>query len=252
MAGTLALVLGTTVGLIAAYYGRAPRYSYFAGCSGGGRQALVASQRFGGEYDGVLAGVPILEQHVAQTGSMQILQEFTAIAPRGADGKPVLSRAFSDADLRLIVDRTGRISIPRIGSVTVAGLPLVEVGGAIDPGSDAHDLVMSLYGGMSKGERNRIKTRVRSAMAYAADPSRSKYEVFNLGNNRTIGLLEMIRLMEKVLNVDARIDWQDWQPGEMRRTWADISKPHALLGYEPATDFETGLRRFADWLAVQP
>src|SRR4051812_17043155 len=39
-----------------------------------------------------------------------------------------------------------------------------EVGGRVDPGSDAHDLVMSLYGGMSKGERNRIKVRVRSAM----------------------------------------------------------------------------------------
>ncbi len=41
------------------------------------------------------------------------------------------------------------------------GLWVPEVGGAVDPGSDAHDLVMSLYGGMSKGERNRIKTRVR-------------------------------------------------------------------------------------------
>lgn len=40
-----------------------------------------------------------------------------------------------------------------------------EIGGAIDPGSDAHDLVMALYGGMSKGERNRVKIRVRSAMA---------------------------------------------------------------------------------------
>jgi DNA invertase Pin-like site-specific DNA recombinase len=40
-----------------------------------------------------------------------------------------------------------------------------EVGGRIDPGSDAHDLVMTLFGGMSKGERNRVKTRVRSAMA---------------------------------------------------------------------------------------
>jgi len=39
-----------------------------------------------------------------------------------------------------------------------------EVGGRVDPGSDAHELVMSLYGGMSKGERNRIKVRVRSAM----------------------------------------------------------------------------------------
>jgi DNA invertase Pin-like site-specific DNA recombinase len=43
-----------------------------------------------------------------------------------------------------------------------------EVGGAVDPGSDAHDLVMSLYGGMSKGKRNRIKIRVRSAMAAQA------------------------------------------------------------------------------------
>jgi DNA invertase Pin-like site-specific DNA recombinase len=44
------------------------------------------------------------------------------------------------------------------------GLWVPEVGGAIDPGSDAHDLVMALYGGMSKGERNRVKIRVRSAM----------------------------------------------------------------------------------------
>jgi len=43
-----------------------------------------------------------------------------------------------------------------------------EVGGAIDPGSDAHDLVMALYGGMSKGERSRIKIRVRAAMASQA------------------------------------------------------------------------------------
>jgi DNA invertase Pin-like site-specific DNA recombinase len=43
-----------------------------------------------------------------------------------------------------------------------------EVGGKVDPGSDAHDLLMGLYGGMAKGERNRIKVRVRSAMAAQA------------------------------------------------------------------------------------
>ena len=43
-----------------------------------------------------------------------------------------------------------------------------EVGGAVDPGSEAHDLVMTLFGGMSKGERTRIKTRVRSAMSAQA------------------------------------------------------------------------------------
>jgi site-specific DNA recombinase len=40
-----------------------------------------------------------------------------------------------------------------------------EVGGKVDPGSEAHELLMSLFGGMSKGERTRIKMRVRTAMA---------------------------------------------------------------------------------------
>lgn len=50
------------------------------------------------------------------------------------------------------------------------GVPLwvPEVGGPIDPANEAHDLVMSVFGGMSKGERNRIKIRVRTAMAAQA------------------------------------------------------------------------------------
>ncbi|MCZ7423790.1 recombinase family protein [Verrucosispora sp. WMMA2121] len=43
-----------------------------------------------------------------------------------------------------------------------------EVGGPIDPDNEAHDLVMSVFGGMSKGERTRVKVRVRSAMATQA------------------------------------------------------------------------------------
>ena len=48
------------------------------------------------------------------------------------------------------------------------GLWVPEVGSAIEPESEAHDLVMSVFGGMSKGERNRIKIRVRAAMAAQA------------------------------------------------------------------------------------
>jgi site-specific DNA recombinase len=43
-----------------------------------------------------------------------------------------------------------------------------EVGGPIDPDNEAHDLIMSVFGGVSKGERNRIKIRVRAAMATQA------------------------------------------------------------------------------------
>jgi DNA invertase Pin-like site-specific DNA recombinase len=43
-----------------------------------------------------------------------------------------------------------------------------EVGGRVDPGSEAHDMVMTFFGGMSKGEGSRIRTRVRNAMAAQA------------------------------------------------------------------------------------
>jgi site-specific DNA recombinase len=50
------------------------------------------------------------------------------------------------------------------------GVPLwvPEVGGPIDPDNEAHDLIMNVFGGVSKGERNRIKIRVRAAMAAQA------------------------------------------------------------------------------------
>ena len=47
-----------------------------------------------------------------------------------------------------------------------------EVGGPVDPDSEAHDLVMSVFGGMSKGERNRVKIRVRAAMSAQAAAGR--------------------------------------------------------------------------------
>lgn len=99
---SLGLVTQAAKALIRHHYGRAPAYSYYAGCSGGGRQAMMAALRYAGDFDGIVAGAPILEQHVAQVGSMQILQEFTRIAPPGTDGRPVLSLAFSDADLALL------------------------------------------------------------------------------------------------------------------------------------------------------
>jgi feruloyl esterase len=44
--------------VIRAFYGQAPRRSYFASCSNGGRQAMMEAQRFAGDYDGIIAGAP--------------------------------------------------------------------------------------------------------------------------------------------------------------------------------------------------
>ena len=90
--------------LVSQFYGRAPDYSYLVGCSNGGRQGMMMSQRFPEEYDGIVAGDPVFRLSASHVASAWDIQTFTAIAPKGADGKPVLSRAFSDVDLKLLSD----------------------------------------------------------------------------------------------------------------------------------------------------
>lgn len=68
---------------------------------------------------------------------------------------------------RAFYDNQYSLTMPVFSHYDV-GLWVPEVGGAIDPNSEAHDLIMSVFGGMSKGERNRVKVRVRSAMASQA------------------------------------------------------------------------------------
>ena len=84
---------------------------------------------------------------------------------------------------------------------------------------------------------------VRAAMDYEA----TNYEVINLGESRTVSLSELIGLLEKELGRDARIDRQPLQPGDVPQTFADTRKARALLGYDPRTPIEEGVRRFVEW-----
>ncbi|MFL6283174.1 MAG: GDP-mannose 4,6-dehydratase [Pyrinomonadaceae bacterium] len=84
---------------------------------------------------------------------------------------------------------------------------------------------------------------VRASMEYR----KSDYEVFNLGESRTVELRELIGLLEKELGREAVIDRQPPQPGDVPQTFADISKARLLLGYDPRTPIEEGIRRFVEW-----
>lgn len=88
---------------------------------------------------------------------------------------------------------------------------------------------------------------VMAAIAY----DKRDYEVLNLGESRTVELRELIQLLEKELDTHATIDRQPPQPGDVPQTFADISKARALLGYNPRTQIEEGLRRFVEWFRMQ-
>jgi UDP-glucuronate 4-epimerase len=92
---------------------------------------------------------------------------------------------------------------------------------------------------------------VAGAMAFvrSSDPA---YEIVNLGESRTVALREMIDILATEMGVAPTIQELPEQPGDVRRTCADVTKAGELLGYRPATEFRDGIRRFLDWFAEQP
>jgi UDP-glucuronate 4-epimerase len=73
------------------------------------------------------------------------------------------------------------------------------------------------------------------------------FDIFNLGENDTIQLKDLIAAIEKALGRKARINQLPEQPGDVPVTCADISKAKALLGYDPTTPLSVGLPKFVDW-----
>jgi len=86
-----------------------------------------------------------------------------------------------------------------------------------------------------------------SGVVAATEYDKSDYEVFNLGESRTVELRELINLLEKELDTHAIIDRQPPQPGDVPQTFADILKARRLLGYNPQIQIEEGIRRFVEW-----
>ena len=81
----------------------------------------------------------------------------------------------------------------------------------------------------------------------AIDYDKTDYEVINLGESRTVELGELIGLLEKELDMQAVIERQPMQPGDVPQTFADISKARRLLGYDPQTPIEQGIQLFVKW-----
>ena len=89
--------------LIKKFYRRAPKYSYFAGCSEGGREGLMLSQRYPEFFDGIVAGSPGMDLPKAAVAEAWDSQAFARAARSMTPfGNPDLASAFSDAELAMV------------------------------------------------------------------------------------------------------------------------------------------------------
>lgn len=91
-------------GIIASYYGRPADHSYFAGCSTGGREAMIMSQRYPDYFDGIVSGDPAMRTGHSNLALGFMTATFDQAAPKDDSGKPDPKKTFSDSDRKLIVN----------------------------------------------------------------------------------------------------------------------------------------------------
>ena len=87
--------------VIETYYGRPPTHSYYVGCSTGGREAMIMSQRYPLYFDGIVAGSPAMRTGYSGLGTRALTVALNSAAPKGADGK--LGPALSESDKKAVI-----------------------------------------------------------------------------------------------------------------------------------------------------
>ena len=74
-----------------------------------------------------------------------------------------------------------------------------------------------------------------------------RYRIYNLGGSDPVTLRELIEELERAIGKQAILDRRPAQPGDVERTFADLARAKAELGYQPKTSLAEGLRKFVTW-----
>lgn len=74
-----------------------------------------------------------------------------------------------------------------------------------------------------------------------------KYEIYNLGGDNPVKLMKFVELIQENIGKKAIINYKPMQPGDVKETYADISKAGREIGYKPKTNIEEGIKIFCSW-----
>ncbi len=98
-------VAGVAKQIIAQYYAKPAAYSYFVGCSTGGREGMILSQRYPTVFNGIVSGDPAMRTGLSNLAIGQwIPVAYNQAAPKDASGKPQIDKFLTDADRKLFMD----------------------------------------------------------------------------------------------------------------------------------------------------
>lgn len=124
------------------------------------------------------------------------------------------------------------LAIHRFSRLLLSGRPLPQYGDGSSERDYTHidDIVQGVGG----------------AVEWVLEPEPA-FEIFNLGESRTVSLRRLIDLLGSEFGVEPQIEVLPAQPGDVRRTHADIQKARRVLGYEPTVSIESGIARFVKW-----
>ncbi len=93
---------------------------------------------------------------------------------------------------------------------------------------------------------------VTRALHKVADHDDGKgFEILNIGANRTVTVKQLVDLLAESMDAEPTAKYLPPQPGDVQRTWADITRARVLLGYDPKVTIEEGVRRFVAWFLAR-
>ncbi len=98
-------VAGVAKQIIAEYYAKPAAYSYFVGCSTGGREGMILSQRYPTVFNGIVSGDPAMRTGLSNLAISQwIPVAYNQAAPKDASGKPQIDKFLTEDDRKLFMD----------------------------------------------------------------------------------------------------------------------------------------------------
>ncbi|MFB3110414.1 MAG: NAD-dependent epimerase/dehydratase family protein [Gemmatimonadales bacterium] len=124
------------------------------------------------------------------------------------------------------------LAIHKFARLMSTGTPLVQFGGGSSERDYTHvdDII--------QGTAAAVDWAMQDAPAF---------EVFNLGESKTTRLADLIEMIGNAVQIEPKIEVQPAAPGDVRRTFADISKARRVLGYDPQISIEDGIPQFVEW-----